>query len=231
MAKGPIVTPGIEALIASVYDKHPKWKAPRVRMEVEFLLIKRGRRFPEGWPSLSAVQKVLAVVRKNLKKDSLEDKPWSIGTMTDASLVPPEALPTVLRVWVHNRLKWGTHLTIRQAKWAARLYAFASSLGVDWLLFCANTYALIERMHEVTDTTLSSAHALDLFLLFAMTAKDDEVTPEVVRKVLEPDDMAIYLNLINMGARRSRGEEAPEEGYEVAIFRPAARMKKRGGTK
>lgn len=136
MPKGPIVTPAVEALIASVYQKHPKWKAPRVRNEVESILRKDNRNSPKGWPSLSTVQKTLATIRKNLANPSPEDEPWSISTLNDYP-IPPEALPKVLEEYrLHQVAKnekpeldealsrgaWKV-FTIRQAKWVARLSA------------------------------------------------------------------------------------------------------------
>jgi hypothetical protein len=64
MAKGPIITNAVEAIIAAVYQKHPKWKAPEVRNEVSHLLRKDNPQIPSGWPSLSSVQKFVLNVWK-----------------------------------------------------------------------------------------------------------------------------------------------------------------------
>ena len=131
MPRRRTVTPQVEALIASVYEKHPKWKAPTVRNEVLSILRARDRNCPEGWPSLSKVQKILATVRKNKEKPNPQDEPWSINTLQDYP-IPPEALPKVLESY-KARLAEGTPLTVREAKWIARLSAIKSSkdlLGV-----------------------------------------------------------------------------------------------------
>ena len=51
MAKGPPITDGVEALIASIHQKHPKWKAPMVRNEVDHILHKNNPKLRAGWPS------------------------------------------------------------------------------------------------------------------------------------------------------------------------------------
>lgn len=150
MAKGPLITAQVEALIASVYEQHPKWKAPMVRNEVEFILRKKNRNSPKGWPSLSIVQKTLATVRRNLANPSPEDEPWSLSTLKDYP-IPPEALPKVLEDYKQHKLldekdngtfeipeevqrKFAsrrlnpeklpkTNFSVRDAKWVAQLSA------------------------------------------------------------------------------------------------------------
>ena len=224
MAKGPVVTPEVEALIASVYQKHRKWKAPTVRNEVESILRKKDRTLPKGWPSLSKVQKVLATVRQNLASPSPEDEPWSISTLKDDSPIPPEALPTILRLWIFRRENFGHDLTIREAKWAGRLYAIGSNLPVDMFSFFTSVYTISERMYELAGKRFITAHALDLFLFFLMA--HEEVTPERVKKVLEQRDLEIYLNLTKLGATWGEGKE-----HEVAVFEDITPLRKRGGTK
>lgn len=127
MPKGPVITPEIETLITSVYRKHPEWKAPRIRNEVESILFEKKLGFPRGWPGLSAVQKVLATVRKNIEKPSPEDKPWSMGTLGDFP-IPPQAMSAVLNVF-KLRLARGEPFSIRDAKWVSR---FSSAIVPIW---------------------------------------------------------------------------------------------------
>jgi len=128
MAKGTVITPEIEAIIARVYRDHPKWKAPKVRHEVRTLLYSEKR---EGrltvsdqeikkWPSLSVVQKVLAKVRKQALQPSSEDQPWTIFTLDDYP-IPLEALPRVLQEYHSGSIGDRGCFTIRHAKWVARL--------------------------------------------------------------------------------------------------------------
>ena len=63
MPKGKVVTPEVKAIVRKVYDRYPKWTAKEIRAEVEHLLNEKKRKYPEGWPGLSAVQKELAIIR------------------------------------------------------------------------------------------------------------------------------------------------------------------------
>jgi hypothetical protein len=62
-----------------------------------------------------------------------EDKPWSLAAPYEltGSLIPADALPTVLSVWRWH-LIGGTTFTIRQAKWAARLREVVASVELDY---------------------------------------------------------------------------------------------------
>lgn len=148
MAKGPIVTAGVEALIASVYQQHPKWKAPRVRYEVEEILHKKNPNFPKGWPSLSKVQKILATVRKNMAKPSPEDEPWSLLTLSNPDYdIAAEALPTVFDLWAYALREYKKPLTIREIKWAARLYRIIQN-DKEELLILSDQYATSEKAYK-----------------------------------------------------------------------------------
>ena len=163
MPKGPIVTPEVESLIASIYRKHPKWKAPRIRNEVESILHKEDHSLPKGWPSLSKIQKLLATIRKNLDKDSPEDEPWSIFTLDDYP-IPPELLPRVLEEYMVRKstLEMPTgngpvgellddlDFSIRQAKWFVRLSAVKPPELMPGIYICI---ANIERSFELVDKT------------------------------------------------------------------------------
>jgi hypothetical protein len=169
MAKGPIITNAVEAIIAAVYQKHPKWKAPEVRNEVSHLLRKDNPQIPSGWPSLSSVQKVLATVRRTAKDDIPQKKPWSMATL-DEHPIPPEAIPFVLNVW-KLRVAREEGFTIREAKWVARLFRFSAEgikdiVFIKWLSDVASTYAQLELLYllikEPLDTTLLDANFMDI---------------------------------------------------------------------
>jgi hypothetical protein len=79
-------------------------------------------------PELSTLEKKIYEYKN---KVAPEDEPWSIGTLTNFP-ISPEALPKVLKEYRH-KIKEGTKLTIREAKWVARLSTIKSSkvlLGV-----------------------------------------------------------------------------------------------------
>ena len=143
MAKGPPVTDEVKAIIASVYHKHRKWKAPVVQNEVSCILRKDNPKLPPSWPSLSSVQKILAEVRK--VKDNPQDKPWSTATL-DSYSIPPEAVPSVLKVWKFQ-IEKGDTFTIREAKWASRLSRLLED--IEKLSYKASQYARTELMFEL----------------------------------------------------------------------------------
>ncbi len=162
----------VEVLIGTVYRKHPKWKAPMVRNEVSFLLRKDNPQLPAGWPSLSAVQKVLALVRKNASKlpEDPEDKPWSMATLDrpDIPPIPPEALPAVLNVWKLriDSEEWNFSFSIREAKWAARLSALMPDLipDIETLSTRASQYARTEILYQLIGRPFDS-RGLDSLLM------------------------------------------------------------------
>jgi hypothetical protein len=182
MAKGPIV----EAIIAAVYQKHPKWKAPEVRNEVSHLLRKDNPQIPSGWPSLSSVQKVLATVRKNMREIPLDprDKPWSTASMAQYP-IPAEALPSILELWVWTRENLNSKLTIRQAQWAARFYTVAKD--TQDLSGFVRGHTLLEVTCELIGKPFEDSHIIDLVMFTLMTGQ--EISPERQKKILElPDE-------------------------------------------
>ena len=146
MPKGPIVTPEVEILIRRVHKDHPKWKAPRVRTEVEFLLREKDPNSPKGWPSLSKVQKVLATVRKKEDEGSEEDELWHMGTLKRFP-IPVGALTDVMAFWILRCAK-GERFTIREAQWLARLYNPNWRWSYDDIDECITVYARNEEALE-----------------------------------------------------------------------------------
>jgi len=159
MPKGPIINPGIEALIASVYRKHPDWKAPRIRTEVEHILFKNKKGFPRGWPGLSAVQKVLAVARKPQPRP----EPWSLASLDseDSESMAPEALRAVFALY-ERCMKLGHPFSTRAAKWAARLSAFIQD--VEELHREVDRYSYAELVFESINRPFNSRY-LDHYLM------------------------------------------------------------------
>lgn len=159
MAKGPIVTKAVEAVIAHVYQDHPKWKAPEIQNEVSYLLRTDNPRLPSHWPGLSKVQKVLATVRKQAKElpDDPQAKPWNMATLDDHP-IPTEAIPEVLRIWA-LRMESGISFSIREAKWAARLSAFifpGSQYARLKISALASKYAQLELIYRLINWPFDS---------------------------------------------------------------------------
>jgi hypothetical protein len=239
MAKGPIVTDAVEALIAKVYRKYPKWKAPMVREEVDYLLHKDNPKLPPGWPSLSKVQKVLATIRKKANElpDSPQDKPWSTATL-DEHPIPPEAIPGVLKVW-KLRAEKGDSFTIREAKWAARLSALITD--PEKLSARASEYAHLELIYQLIgrpfDTTRMDRLLMGLTLTITLKNGFEGFLPLLAQQ----EDGVAQIRDLRSG--KGKGitigkEQPPDESLtkEQAIVRAEGilkrgRRKKKGGTK
>ncbi|MFC1984726.1 hypothetical protein ACFLU0_01785 [Chloroflexota bacterium] len=160
MAKGPIITDQIQVLIASVYQKHPKWKAPEVRNEVIHILHKNNPKLPPGWPSLSTVQKVLAIARRRIGDTPINalDKPWSLGAALEYNM-PPEMVPLLMQI--QNSLKG--ILTIREVRWMIYVYQIPQvrmdmeSLNEEILSDCASPYVAREQVCEMMNLPLDTS--------------------------------------------------------------------------
>ncbi|MFC1955485.1 hypothetical protein ACFLWZ_02985 [Chloroflexota bacterium] len=185
MAKGPLVTPQVEFAIATIYKKHPKWKAPMVRNEVDYILHKRDPKLPPKWPSLSTIQKILATLRNKESEDSPLDKPWSVASLVKYP-IPAEALPSILQlwVWVHENAAF-VEFTIRWALWAARFYAITKDM--ETLASLSFRFEVIEGLfeqlgkpyeyHEWHDSKWE-----DLAMFRMVTGQ--ELTPDQQKKIL-----------------------------------------------
>jgi len=129
--RGPKIPKNVIFVITKVYSEHRDWKAQQIMEEVHGQLSKDGMQRRQGWPGLSAIQKELAGIRKRDAERLLEskglDRPWSIYTLAEYE-ISPEALPAVMKAWA-SRLEQGKPLSIRQARWIARLYYVLRDTG------------------------------------------------------------------------------------------------------
>lgn len=151
MAKGPEITDEVRMLIAQVHREHPKYTNKEIRNLVETTLRERNPDLPKGWPSKFAIDRIMPGVRDRLKRSKVEpnplDKPWTVYSMSIAEYsIPPEALPAMLRLWYFLQNRFHISLTIREAKWAARLYAAAED--TENLAFYVRLMAKVERYAE-----------------------------------------------------------------------------------
>jgi len=69
-------------------------------------------------PQLEVLERMISEFR-NTPSNPL-DKPWSVITLAEHD-IPPEALPKVLEIFIDKLKSEGVHLTIREARWIARL--------------------------------------------------------------------------------------------------------------
>ena len=126
MAKGPEITDKVRMLIANLHKEHPKWTNKMIRNEVSSIMRQGNPSLPKGWPSKYSIDRIMPGVRERVRLSKLNpdprDTPWTITNMAKYP-IPPEALPSVLRVWVWAKDNKNYSLTIREAQWVARLYA------------------------------------------------------------------------------------------------------------
>lgn len=109
--------------------------AKEVRASVVRQLEKEGYTESEI-PKIRTFQEYLRLARKrqiNLQLESKADEqqPWNMQTLNEFPL-PPESIPHLLQLWRYS-INLGTEFTIRQAKWASRIYAQVKDTTELWL--------------------------------------------------------------------------------------------------
>jgi len=116
-------------------------------------------KWPGKEPELEGMTKKVRAKRKKIK-DIPQDKPWSTATL-DEYPIAPEALSSVLKVW-KLRIERGDEfdtITIREAKWAARLSGLTADTGQ--LLAWARQYARTELFYEILGKKDFNSESLD----------------------------------------------------------------------
>lgn len=150
MAKGPLITGKVKQLIAQVFLEKPGLRAKEIQAEVSRRMNENGG----NWPSLSVVEKLLVDIRKRHNEsitspDNL-DAPWHMGIL-EKYPVSPEAIPYILKaLWWGSKNFKELEFTIRQAKWAARLYGFESLKNPGCLYLASFWYAHYEKICELS---------------------------------------------------------------------------------
>ena len=147
MAKGPPISDEVKMYVAKLHKEHPKWTNMTIRNEVSFILHKKNPSLPEAWPSKFAIDRIMPGIREQLKRSKAEpnpvDRPWTVQSMGNSEhQIPPEALPSVLKVWFYVKNK-GYDFTIRDAQWVGRLYAAIKDVKALY------NYALTASMVEI----------------------------------------------------------------------------------
>jgi hypothetical protein len=134
MPRGPKIDKNIERLIILVHEANPNLTAKEVQdglwktKEWEMIPAKN---FPENWPGVDAIQKLIKEARDRKIKTGpdIKDRPWSLVSLNKYP-VPSEALPFILKVWARS-IGENDPLTINQALWVSRIYTLfkAKALG------------------------------------------------------------------------------------------------------
>jgi hypothetical protein len=176
MPHGPIITDAVKNCIARVYLEHQDWTSYKIHREVHARLLKSDSQIIPGWPRLSTIQKVLARLRevraKIYPKIKWLDEPWDVTTITKDE-IPPETLPTVLKMAVHCRQTLGRPITVREVRWAVRLSAVQDLRKLyDFIL----GYTQEERLAELTGIVDERRAVLDDELYRTLTDKRPDET-------------------------------------------------------
>ena len=96
-------------------------------------------------PEVEVLERKISLYRNKITEGP-EDEPWCILTLTKYDIVA-EALPTVFELWAYTLKEYKKPLTIREMKWAARLYRIIPS-DKEGLLLLSIKYAAYEKSSE-----------------------------------------------------------------------------------
>ena len=141
------LTDNLKRWIARCKDRHPGWSAAIIHKKLaEAILIDRKARYPglsseelsnkvkASLPGLSRVQKYLTEIQHRLKGTDELDRPWHLGDLLKYPL-PSEAIIYIMLVQKYaeeypDRVfkQPQSPVTIRQARWIARLYSMIGDI-------------------------------------------------------------------------------------------------------
>jgi hypothetical protein len=194
------LTEELEDQIRKIKDQHPKITVKRIQEELRLYLFKakKGKNpdindqeimkiiDTEELPGESSITKFLG---QNIQNPIEIDKtikdldiPWSIGCCIEHN-IPPDFIPVLLEYRKINSGSQREYLTIRKARWMARLYPTIKKYleneapydFVKQILFLATVaseYASNEEAANKNKRLSSNTKTLDLFL-FVDSAKGD----------------------------------------------------------
>jgi hypothetical protein len=164
--------PGIKLYIEDLIklrvweDRRKSRKEWIPRKVLAFQIQQEIERMGEIAPELSTLMKRISDYSKEIKDLDPQEKPWAMATLEEyPELIPPQAIPAVLKVWKFRTEK-GISFTIREAKWAARLSGLLAEFPKDiiTLSFKASQYARLELIYQVIDRPFDST-SLDRLLM------------------------------------------------------------------
>ena len=159
--KGNRGRPGIKPFVRQyIYIKAQEDNIkPRLALAME--LRKSIEEMGEIPPSEETMIKLISEGRH--RQPNPEDLPWSLESL-DKFPIPPEALPLILQAWVYFREYYQIPLSIRHAKWIARLCFVVKDMKA--LSAAAITQANVEIMTSILDEKPNAVFGvLELFTL------------------------------------------------------------------
>lgn len=140
MSKGPKIKDWVRAYICEEALKDRNKPRDLVAQKIEDYL--GGK---EAVPSRDTLNKLISLTRNS---DEPEDNYWSLSALPEYEL-QPEALSLVMQAWALS-IKQEKPLTIRQARWIARLYHLLNEQGLEFLVESAIEFALHEKIMKLT---------------------------------------------------------------------------------
>jgi hypothetical protein len=167
--RGPKIPNEVRQLIIS-QAIHDSKTMPRRALAVR--LQELIERMGEVSPTEDTLARMISEARN--KQPSELEKPWSIGACAQYN-IPPDIIPVLIKIQklkaVEDEGNSLGEITIREARWIARLYPAAEPLigklaiGDDrrilWLLFIASGYAQRERVSEQINEKYPNTSDLD----------------------------------------------------------------------
>ena len=167
------ISPTVATLIKEMAVDQKKKDRGVLAIELTELLNRQG----ELPPARDTIEKMISEARNH--SDPLDGR-WSLATSRNREFsLPPESIPTVLKVFVEHTNKFGKPFTIRQAMWVARLYILIKD--PEELAKTAIQYAGAERIGALLGNPdlPSSSDDLDLY---SKTTYLDDATKENILK-------------------------------------------------
>jgi len=164
--------------------------ATEVRASVIRQLEKQGYTEHE-LPKLRTFQEYIRRARKRnftLRSSSNVDEslPWNIQILEDKNYyIPPDAIPFVLQLWRYCK-NLGPELTIRQAKWAARLAYLLNDLDIAEQWIHVVRYATEEELAILSGTQMKTDQLNSLLIMQpweSMTLAETDVRFKANRKI------------------------------------------------
>jgi hypothetical protein len=166
------IKPSIQRLIFSKALKDKGMPRLALAVELKNLIEEMGEISPAEETMIRLISKA-----RNHPASPL-DKPWSISCLPQYP-IPPEALPSVLQVWVYMREE-NMVFTIREALWAARIYTITKDIRT--LSIYSFGISDLEKMNEISGSEITFAD-FDLSLFEFITGQ--KITPERRKMILQ----------------------------------------------
>lgn len=174
MPRGAALGNDVKNLIAGIYLTDKNQVAKEVLQKVH---AKLGR---DDWPKLSVIQREIKLIEDNRAKmldaGGLDfENPWHLGIMRKHN-IDAAAVPCILGVQMWAKKHSRDKVTVSQARWIARLYAYISpgvkpkvlNEALGWMYNWSRVYMLNEM-------------ACDLMNMDLDTSQLDELLPETVK--------------------------------------------------